>query len=331
MFRIQHIWILATVAVAASGVKSPGLDILADIDSNGLVLLQSRALDKTASVEEFILNQSHVLNDDGPTSAESIYYRVNCPTATKKMNKKWFSGNMVMLGKNGLWCPNAKVGTSTVYRALTNIPGWIPLHKGKPTRCYPTSNQSLTAPCWYHNEHREPLMRSVTQMIKHGKGHELCDAFTFTFVRNPWDRLRSAYLEKIASGKFMLSGKLQPTFAEFVRFVASQDPKTMNMHWRPVSHTCLTEGANDVKAHYDKIYKLEDGLNEQLFEALSHTNLNFPKVEEAFMSRPPSLEDRMGNYTHAEHLSDHMELVKLVESAFADDIKVGGYKFESYP
>mmetsp|Transcript_49883 Transcript_49883/g.108454 ORF Transcript_49883/g.108454 Transcript_49883/m.108454 type:complete len:329 (+) Transcript_49883:58-1044(+) len=320
--------ILVAGAVALEAGQLQGLEISAGMDTDSLYLIQMQALGQSA--ESATMNSSAALSEDGPTSAETIYYQVDCPTSDGNTEKRWFSSNMVMLGKNGLWCPNAKVGTTTVYRALTNIPGWIPLKEGKPTRCYPTTPTSHTAACWYHSKAGDPLMRSVTQMIKHGKGHELCDAFTFTFVRNPWDRLRSAYLEKIASGKFELAGK-EPSFSEFVRFVASQEPNTMNMHWRPVATTCLTAGDDEKVARYNKIYRLEDGLNNQLFEALSHTNLNYPKVEEAFMSRPPSILDRVGNYTTGDGLHEKSELVRLVTKTFARDIKMGGYNFRDYP
>ncbi len=75
------------------------------------------------------------------------------------------------------------------------------------------------------------------------------EIFRFTFVRNPYSRLLSAYLSKIdkslrpkAQILAALSGKAEDeiadlthvvSFAEFVEVVCSLKPEAMNSHWKP--------------------------------------------------------------------------------------------------
>ena len=76
-----------------------------------------------------------------------------------------------------------------------------------------------------------------------GAGRE----FVFTFVRNPFARMLSAYLNKIVHhrdpsvwGRFAARHGLtdQPLpFREFLELVARTPPALMDMHWRPQSHT----------------------------------------------------------------------------------------------
>ena len=67
--------------------------------------------------------------------------------------------------------------------------------------------------------------------------------FIFTFVRNPYVRVLSAYLDKIAGsrdpavwGPFAARhglGEAEVSFGRFLRLVASEEPESMDAHWRP--------------------------------------------------------------------------------------------------
>ena len=71
--------------------------------------------------------------------------------------------------------------------------------------------------------------------------------FVFTFVRNPFARMLSAYLNKIVHhrdpsvwGRFAARhglGDAPLPFREFLELVARTPPAQMDMHWRPQSHT----------------------------------------------------------------------------------------------
>ena len=85
--------------------------------------------------------------------------------------------------------------------------------------------------------------------------HHLCTsgrALSFTTVRNPWERLVSAYLGKIADGseqapgvsatpireKFGIGAEEPISFSRFVRYVADEPDETINVHFLPQSTRC---------------------------------------------------------------------------------------------
>ena len=67
--------------------------------------------------------------------------------------------------------------------------------------------------------------------------------FIFTFVRNPYVRVLSAYLDKIAGSRDPAVwcpfaerhglGEGEISFGQFLRLVASEAPETRDTHWRP--------------------------------------------------------------------------------------------------
>mmetsp|Transcript_52461 Transcript_52461/g.52826 ORF Transcript_52461/g.52826 Transcript_52461/m.52826 type:complete len:90 (+) Transcript_52461:179-448(+) len=78
---------------------------------------------------------------------------------------------------------------------------------------------------------------------KKKKNHAVSNALSFVVVRNPWDRLRSAYVDKISSGKLMpkhmQADKMNRivTFTEFVAYVEEYPDE--NLHW--LLYPALTE------------------------------------------------------------------------------------------
>ena len=75
--------------------------------------------------------------------------------------------------------------------------------------------------------------------------------FTLTVMRNPFDRLISGYLGKIATvggggehdrrglrALFGLRPDQTPTFQQFVQYVLQSNPASLNVHWRPATLIC---------------------------------------------------------------------------------------------
>ncbi len=118
---------------------------------------------------------------------------------------------------------NAKVACSTIKLALQRAelgdPDWQP-------------------PKSVHDHAGSPLL--TFPEIEGQERQALAGKFVFSFVRNPYDRLRSTYLNKIVTGQ--KSGRPRqmagfaadqlPSFEAFVLAVCQQDPSEQNPHWR---------------------------------------------------------------------------------------------------
>ena len=66
------------------------------------------------------------------------------------------------------------------------------------------------------------------------------NCFRFAFVRNPYDRVLSAFLDKVANGRVRRFRKLlslpiegDVSFRQFLEAVSQQSTYSMNRHWRP--------------------------------------------------------------------------------------------------
>ena len=125
-----------------------------------------------------------------------------------------------------IYINNFKAGCSTVRRSLWNAEyrlGCTADPAGDP-----------------HDVSSVPFEHNV-----HARWEDCEDKFIFTFVRNPYSRVLSAYLDKIANvhepniwPKFSAEHRLgdhRPSFMEFLEILQSEPEEVMDPHWRPQS------------------------------------------------------------------------------------------------
>jgi hypothetical protein len=107
---------------------------------------------------------------------------------------------------------------------VVSRPRWVPIHRV--LRDNGGKWSDLTG-----DEHEEMLFGEST--------------FRFTSVRNPYERLVSCYLNKIADGRqyplaFRLRRKGEVTMLSFLKFVADQPPLERDVHCRAMVDLCFS-------------------------------------------------------------------------------------------
>jgi len=161
-------------------------------------------------------------------------------------------------------------------------------------------------------------------------------------VRNPWDRLVSAFNRFIAQGDkstalhrswirefFGLYDNEKITFSHFVRWVAQQESGVMHRAWQPMMETCRFGTA----FHYSAIIRLES-LEEDIKRVTSLLRLTsedqslFQQV--IAKSRPVHQIggfDRQLRMLHYYLSDDSHDLVQIVKQRYQHDIDFFGYSF----
>ncbi|WP_157961813.1 sulfotransferase family protein [Acuticoccus kandeliae] len=150
------------------------------------------------------------------------------------------------------------------------------------------------------------------------------DFFRFCFVRNPFSRLLSAYLDKIAGGKPQKAkilgalGRPEDDFSHpvpfetFVAIVCDQDDEAMDLHWRPQSTETMIE---DVR--YDFIGRAER------FEADFAAVLNRVGIDPALYASRQDAHRTGADEKLRMHYTCEME--QRVVRRFARDFALFGY------
>ena len=233
-----------------------------------------------------------------------------------------------------VWCPNAKVGTTTWYEILRRK---LAPHVKTMPRCFPQA-----CPDDAHFRGRYPLVTPV-RMAGHGA---LCDRrrfVSFTFVRNPGSRLASAYLSKIARprgkalkdptalaiqvrirGLFGLAADARISFGQFVRWVVQQNSSTMNQHWRPHADRCDT-----LHTPYEFIGRYET-MQEDILHVVGLLGWSPSLIPATHWSSLDSGERsrlKPGNESRVLRELYTPQLVDLVARKYRDDIVPFGYTF----
>lgn len=237
------------------------------------------------------LNQHHALSDYFPMERRHIEYLVN-----------WSK-------KNGLiYVETPKVGCTTIKKILQY--NELDLNESSlPSDVHDRGQSPFLSPRFNESEFLDALVDP--------------NVFKFTFVRNPFTRVLSAYLDKII-GRPGVVTKIQqqmginpfeyiPTFAEFIEMVYGQKLDNMNPHWAP--QTFLV-GYNLVDYDFLGRFECFDG---SLQELASRANLEIP-VAAIVSGRPHATradEKAKQYYTN--------DIVKRVREIYYDDFKFLGY------
>jgi hypothetical protein len=151
--------------------------------------------------------------------------------------------------------------------------------------------------------------------------------FKFCFVRNPYTRLLSAYLEKIKLGKnqkrsiLLHMGKYpynlntEIYFSEFVHVVCEQPIISMDPHWRIQYYQTFQDHIN-----YDFCGKLEN-FDQDIKTVLSKINKNYSKYMLSIRTHSTQANNLLEQYYSS-------ELIKKVQEKYSKDFEYFGYSFE---
>ncbi len=167
--------------------------------------------------------------------------------------------------------------------------------------------------------------------------------FSFAFVRNPYDRLISAYARYIVTQDKSTAihrawireqhglGDRDPiSFSHFVRWIALQDSSLMHRSWQPYSDTCQFK-----VRHYDFIGRLETferdvaSLMDGLKLGAADRRLWEQVASKSRPSQPIGGEDRILQLQHFYHSDDANDLIEIVRRRYAEDLLAFNYSFPS--
>lgn len=152
--------------------------------------------------------------------------------------------------------------------------------------------------------------------------------FRFTFVRNPYTRVLSAYLDKLVTNEWERERRLpqlgfrknaRPTFTTFLERIIDQDPVDMDIHWTPQTQLL---GLPDNT--YDRVYRFED-FQPGLRRMLAATGI--PVHDESVIEIPAH--PTAANSRVAEHYGARE--IDLVSQLYADDFRHLGYDLALAP
>ena len=203
-----------------------------------------------------------------------------------------------------IYLNNPKVGCSTIKSSL-----WTGV-RGKP----PGQDQSV------HVLEGSPFANTLPEPSV------VAQAFVFTFVRNPYERLVSAYLDKVKhrsdnvwrgfATRRGLDPEAEVSFDRFVALIASQPVEENDPHWRP--------------QHLNTLYPF---VIPNLLADLDSVDKLLPQVlARIFGASPPAVATRQSHATTARatwrSFYDDGDTLALVERVYENDFNAYGYKMD---
>lgn len=226
-------------------------------------------------------------------------------------------------GKGGV---NARVHVARRHRAVfvevpkagcTKVKGLLQLNEMPPGQEWERS--------MVHDRKRSPLGAPFRDGFDLAELMAGPDWFRFSFVRNPYSRALSCYLEKIAGEQYLRDMRLpklgfEPTddvsFVDFLRRVAEQQPRQMDAHWAPQAHLLSPR-----RVDYD------------FFGRFEYFQADVSRIAERLGLDVPEgyMEIRTAHTTNAgSRLAEYYDdtSVRLVREIYRDDFKLLGYGFD---
>jgi hypothetical protein len=177
-----------------------------------------------------------------------------------------------------------------------------------------------------HDKDASPLLSPLDKGVDLKEA--LNDYFKFTFVRNPYTRILSCYLDKFRPDKpkfrqhLGLPDNAEVSFEEFLQRVKLQDPKEMNIHWMPQSTILAPESVD-----YNFVGRFENFQEEfkQVLTKISVLN-GLPAPEEGwFKSRHSKFRSDAG--TQLEQFMTR-PAQKLIQKIYSEDFERYGYSLK---
>nr|WP_246441342.1 sulfotransferase family protein [Aminobacter aganoensis] len=213
-----------------------------------------------------------------------------------------------------------KVACSTIKRALQSAERGYAVDGGEASGGkFGYSETLLTV----HDRSKSPLRRPSNRWALRWALARA--SVSFCFVRNPYARVLSAYLDKIATNEnrreIFLRGLVEDprepiSFAQFLDVVSGQTPDTMNAHWRPQCYHNMIDSIG-----YDFIGAFET-LNSDLLEILKIATPSAISFVSAVDEHRTSAMEYLKQYYEFE------SSVRSVQSIYKRDFEVFGYSID---
>lgn len=171
-----------------------------------------------------------------------------------------------------------------------------------------------------HNRHKSPFCRSIEQLDRNID--DVVAATFYTVVRNPFVRVLSAYLDKVAKDrrdqavwpslaeKLAFDSSCRPRFGEFLSRMVAHDPREMDRHFMPQYMSILVDHVTpDFIGHVERIEAVDSFLAAHGMPSAGHD------------SHRTDAAARLGDFYRDDE-------VALVRAYYARDFELFGYSYD---